>query len=57
MTTKARTFLAKSKQCEKQATKVRDRERREWQLTLARAYRMLAEAESEAATRRLSVAA
>ena len=30
---------------------------REWQLILARAYRMLAEAEGELASRRLSVAA
>jgi hypothetical protein len=56
MTTKARTFLARAKQCEKQSTKVRDRERREWQMTLARAYRMLAEAESEASARRRAAA-
>ena len=57
MTTKARMFLARAKQCEKQAIKVRDLERREWQMTLARAYRMLAEAEGEATARRLPAAA
>jgi hypothetical protein len=49
--------LARAKQCEARATKVRDVERREWQMTLARTFRMLAEAESEAAARRLSAAA
>jgi hypothetical protein len=54
MATKAREFLTRAKQCEKRATKVRDVERREWQMTLARTYRMLAEAEGESAARRLS---
>ena len=48
---KARGYLAKAKQCEQRATKVRCPEGRDWQLILARAYRMLAEAESELATR------
>ena len=54
---KARGYLAKAKQCETRAKKVRNLESREWQTTLARAYRMLAEAESELAARRLSLAA
>jgi hypothetical protein len=57
MKTKERAYLARAKRCDERARKVRDVERREWQMTLARAYRMLAEAESEAAARRLSVAA
>jgi hypothetical protein len=51
MATKAREFLAKAKQCEARATKVRDVERREWQMTLARTYRMLAEAEGQSTAR------
>jgi hypothetical protein len=54
---KARGYLAKAKRCEERAKKVRCQESRDWQLILARAYRVLAEAESELATRRLSVAA
>jgi hypothetical protein len=54
---KARGYLAKAKRCEERARKVRCPENREWQLILARAYRMLAEAESEVAARRVSVAA
>ena len=53
---KARGYLAKSKQCEERAQKVRCPDSREWQLILARAYRMLAEAEVELATRRSAVA-
>jgi len=45
MKTKAREYLAKAKQREERARKVRDPENRNWQLTLARTYRMLAEAE------------
>jgi hypothetical protein len=52
-----REYLAKAKQCEARAKKVRDLESREWHTTLARAYRMLAVAESEVVARRLSVAA
>jgi hypothetical protein len=54
---KARTYLAKAKQCEQRARKARCPNSREWQLILARAYQMLAEAEGELASRRLSVAA
>jgi hypothetical protein len=43
--------LAKAKQCEARAKKVRDLERREWNTILARACRMLAEAESEVVAR------
>jgi hypothetical protein len=49
MKTKAREYLAKAKQCEERARKIRHLEDRDWQLVVARAYRMLAEAESEAA--------
>jgi hypothetical protein len=44
---KAREYLAKAKRCEELARKMRILKDREWQTTLARAYRMLAEAESE----------
>jgi hypothetical protein len=43
---KARRYLTKAEQCEQRASKVRCPETREWQMILARAYRMLAEAES-----------
>ena len=55
---KTRGYLARAKQCELHARKARTSEEREWKLTLARAYRMLAEAENEAVTtRRLPSAA
>jgi hypothetical protein len=54
---KARGYLAKAKQCEERARKVRDIENRKWQITLARAYRMLAEAESGVAKQRPKMAA
>ena len=57
MKTKGRVYLAKAKQCEERARKVRDAESREWQMILARAYRMLAEAESELAKQPLNLAA
>jgi len=57
MKTKAREYLAKAKQREERARKVRDPENRNWQLTLARPYRMLAEAESEAAKQPVKLAA
>ena len=57
MTTKERSYQAKAKRCEEQATKLRDVERREWQMTRARVYRTLAVAEGEAATRHLAAAA
>jgi hypothetical protein len=46
---KAREFQTKAKQCEERAKKVRDLENKDWQIILARAYRMLAAAESEVA--------
>jgi hypothetical protein len=49
--------LAKAKQYEQRAKKVLDLKDREWHLTLARAYRVLAEAEKEVATRRVPLAA
>ena len=45
MTPKAREYLAKAEQYEQRAKGIRNQEDREWQLCLARAYRMLAEAE------------
>jgi hypothetical protein len=57
MTAKARVFQAKAACCEKWAKKARNPSDREWQLVLARAYRKLAEMETEAAGRRLSLAA
>jgi hypothetical protein len=57
MTTKARAYLAKAKQREERARKTRDLEDRNWQLVLARAYRMLAETESEKTKRPLQLAA
>jgi hypothetical protein len=47
MTPKARAYLAKAQQYEQRAKKIRNQEDREWHLCLARAYRMLAEAEVE----------
>ena len=51
MTSKARDYQAKAKLCEDRARKVRDAKDREWQLILARAYRMLVEAETETVVR------
>jgi hypothetical protein len=45
MTSKAQEYQAKSKQCEQRANKKRNQGDRDWLLCLARAYRMLAEAE------------
>jgi hypothetical protein len=47
MKLKGRQYLTKAKQCEQRAGTARDPENREWQMILSRAYRMLAEAESE----------
>ena len=47
MTPKAREYQWKAERCEQRARKIRNHEDREWQLCLARAYRMLAEAEIE----------
>ena len=53
MTPKAREYLAKAQRCEQRAKKMRNHEDRDWQLCLARAYRMLAEAaEAEAEVER-----
>ena len=46
MTPKAREYLARAEQYEQRAKKIRNQEDREWQLCLARAYRILAEAEA-----------
>jgi hypothetical protein len=46
-----------AKQCEARAKKGRDLESRDWHTTVARAYRMLAEAENEVAARRRPTAA
>ena len=53
---KARGYLAKAKQCEARAKKVRNLESQEWH-TVLRGLSMLAVAESEVVARRLSVAA
>jgi hypothetical protein len=45
MTAKAREYLAKAAQYEQHAKKICNQEDREWKLCLARAYRLLAEAE------------
>jgi hypothetical protein len=47
MTPKARGYLAKAQHYEQCAKKMRNKEDSEWQICLARAYRMLAEAEVE----------
>jgi hypothetical protein len=51
MTAKAREYRAKSEQCEQRAKKMRNQGDRDWQLCLARAYRMLAEAEAKRSKR------
>jgi hypothetical protein len=45
MTSKAREYMAKAEQYEQRAKEIRNQEDSGWQLCLARAYRMLAEAE------------
>jgi hypothetical protein len=47
MTPKAREYQARAQQYEQRAKKISNQEDREWHLCLARAYRMLAEAEVE----------
>ena len=47
MTPKTREYLAKAQRCEQRAKQMRNQEAREWQLCLARAYRMLAEEKVE----------
>ena len=46
---KARGYLTKAKQCEERGRRLRDLVHKDWQMTLARAHRMLAAAQSEAA--------
>lgn len=43
-------YRAEAARCEQKAKKARDRAEREWQMVLARAYLMLAEAEAERST-------
>jgi hypothetical protein len=50
-------YLAKAKQCEDRARTARDPQNREWQMLLARTYRMLAQAASEDLRRPQQVAA
>ena len=57
MKSKVKDYQAKAKQRENRARATRDPENREWQTILARAYRMLAEAESELAKQPLKLAA
>ena len=49
MKTKESEYLAKAKRCEGRAANMHRPEDRQWQLILARAYRMVAESEVEAA--------
>jgi hypothetical protein len=48
----ARGYIVKAKQCEERARRVRDLKDKDWQMVLARAYRMLAEAATEAAAQK-----
>ena len=48
-TSKINEYRAGAARCEQRAKKTRNQADREWQLCLARAYRMLAEAEAERA--------
>jgi hypothetical protein len=57
MTAKGRKYLARAAKREERARKTRSPEDREWQLVLARAYRVLAEMESEVAGQRQAAAA
>jgi len=57
MKTKKREYLARAKRCEDRAKKVRDPQDQEWQFVLARAYRMLAEAEADLAKQPLKLVA
>ena len=52
MKTKELEYLAKEKRCEGRAAYTHRPEGREWQLVLARAYRMLSESEVEVAAQR-----
>ena len=57
MKTKGREYLARAKRCEDRAKKLRDPRDREWQVVLARAYRIVAEAHSDIAKQPLKLAA
>jgi hypothetical protein len=57
MTAKESLYRARAKKCEELAKATRGHDRRERQMTLARAYQMLALAEGDAETRRLLMAA
>jgi hypothetical protein len=57
MKTKKPEYLAKAKRCEERARTTRNPENREWQMMLARTYRMLAEAASQDVARRQPQAA
>ena len=46
-TSKINDYRAGAVRCEQRAKKIRNQADREWQMTLACAYRMLAEAEAE----------
>ena len=46
---KAKEYRTRAARCEERARRGRGPENREWQLILARVYRLLAEAESELA--------
>jgi hypothetical protein len=46
-TSKTDEYRAGAVRCEQRAKKTRNQADREWQMTLARAYRMLAEAEAQ----------
>jgi hypothetical protein len=46
-TSKINDYRAGALRCEQRAKKARTQDAREWQMTLARAYRILAEAEAE----------
>ena len=54
MTPKAREYQARAQLCEQRAKTMRNREDREWQLCLARAYLLLAEAEATRSILRLT---
>jgi hypothetical protein len=56
MRSKAREYLARAAQCEEHAKKTRHPKDREWDLIVARAYRNLAEMESEVAARPVAAA-
>ena len=56
MTRKVRS-IGHEPRCDERAKKARDTSDREWQMILARAYRMLAEVEIETAARPQSAAA